>query len=308
MGTSDGVNAGHDGSGEQGDAGTEDRDPGLPVVATAGKPSRFGISGRRAQQAARDRVTSGKEAAQRTADAARKAASVVLPRASLARDELRDRIAVNPEVAEQVTVALLGSVMGAAGKHSGKAPHAALKVALAGLGAVGPVVATHTGRQVRRGFEALGKTPPAGTAGAPDLAPPGQPGLSPAELADRLGVRPPPDPEAMYRDGDDVLEPLSPLPRDLALLPWNSLDRRNRFFVLVAAWALREADGIQLLKAGQPEPAGEAFQECLRTAEYLQTPELIARSCEDLVEVSVVCGDEEAAAKWRSAAELARPS
>lgn len=253
----------------------------------------------------------GKEAAQRTADAARKAASAMLPRASHAKDELRDRIAVNPEVAEQVTVALLAAVMGAAGKHAAKAPHAGLKVALAGLGAVGPVVATRTGRQVRKGFEALGKSRPAGTLGPPDVAPevlPGVPeGLPLAEVADRLGVRQPPDPEALYRDGDGVLEPLSPLPGNLALLPWNSLDRRNRFFVLVAAWALREADGIQSLKAGQPEQADEAFRECLKTAEYLQTPELIARSCEDLVEVSVVCGDEEAAGKWRSAAELALP-
>ena len=131
VGTSDGVNAGHDGSGEQGAAGTEDQDPGLPVIA--GKPSRIGISKRRAQQAARDRLMERQGGCAANRGCARKAASVVLPRATLARDELRDRIAVNPEVAEQVTVALLGSVMGAAGKHSGKARHAALKVALAGL-------------------------------------------------------------------------------------------------------------------------------------------------------------------------------
>jgi hypothetical protein len=233
-------------------------------------------------------------------------------------------------VAEQVTVALLAAVMGAAGKHSAKAPHPALKVALAGLGVVAPVVATHTGRQVRKGFQALGKARSAGKAGAPEVARPSQGdeqqgeqdadvpqavsepppvpgGMSLAELAEHLVVRQPPDPAALYRDGPGTLEPLFPLPGELALLPWNSLDRRNRFFVLVAAWALREADGIRLLKAGQLEHAAEAFRECLSMAEYMQTPDLIVRSCEAFAELAVVSGDEAAALEWRAKAEGAQP-
>ena len=124
-----------------------------------------------------------------------------------------------------------------------------------------------------------------------------------SELADVFGVRRPPDPEALYRPGTSSLEMLFPLPSDLASVPWSSLSHRNRFFVLVAAWALRETDGIQLLRVGDFEQAGEVFQECLIRAEHMQTPELIARSYEDLGELAVASGNEAAARKWRTAAE-----
>jgi hypothetical protein len=296
----------------------------------ARKASLMGNTGRRAQQAARYGVDVGKEAAQRTADAARKRAGAALPRVSDAGNGAREWMAVNPEVAEQVTVALLAAVMGAAGKHSAKAPHVALKVALAGLGAVAPVVATHTGRQVRKGFEVLGRTRSARTADALDTSGPSRQetpgpqgagvagtagelpsvpaGMPLAELADQLGVRQPPDPGALYEDGPAIGEPLFPLPGDLALLPWNSLDRRNRFFVLVAAWTLRESEGIQLLKAGRLDRAGEVFKECLSTAEYIQARELIFRSCEDLRELAAVSGDAAASRKWQAEAERAHGS
>lgn len=122
-------------------------------------------------------------------------------------------------------------------------------------------------------------------------------------MADALGIRQPPDPEALYRDGSNILEPLYPLPEGLASLPWGSLSRRNRFFVLVAAWALREADGIQLLKAGQLRQAREVFQECLVRARNMKTPELAARSYENLGELAVISGDEASARKWRVEAE-----
>ncbi len=98
---------------------------------------------------------------------------------------------------------------------------------------------------------------------------------------------------------------LSPLPGDLASLPWSSLSARNRFFVLVAAWALRETDGIQALRTGEFAQAGEIFQECLIRAEHMQVPELITRSYEDLGELAVAAGDEAAAREWRVAAERA---
>jgi hypothetical protein len=44
-----------------------------------------------------------------------------------------------------------------------------------------------------------------------------------------------------------------------ALLPWGAPHGRNCFFVLVAAWALREADGIQLLQSGELARAGDVF-------------------------------------------------
>lgn len=122
------------------------------------------------------------------------------------------------------------------------------------------------------------------------------------KLADTLGVRPPPDPAALYRDGPGTFELLFPLPEELASLPWSSLSRRSRFYLLVAAWARREADGIQLLKIGQLDQASEAFQECLIRAEYVKTPELVVRSYRDLAELATASGDEDAARGWRAAA------
>ena len=94
------------------------------------KPSRMGAAGRRAQQAARDgMVAARKEATERAADAARRARDVTLPRLSQASAGVRQRVAVDPEVAEQVTVALMTAMTVAAGKHSVKIPHPAIRVA-----------------------------------------------------------------------------------------------------------------------------------------------------------------------------------
>jgi hypothetical protein len=124
-----------------------------------------------------------------------------------------------------------------------------------------------------------------------------------SEFADALGVRRPVDPDDLYREGSEPLELVYPLPEGLAALPWESLSRRNRFFVLVAAWAEYEANGIQLLKSGQLEQAREVFHECLVRARHMKSPELAVRSCEDLGELSVVAGDEAGARKWRAEAE-----
>jgi len=299
--------------------------PGRAVI----KPSRMGAAGRRAQQTARDgMVAARKEATERATDAARRARDVALPRLSQASAGVRQRVAVDPEVAEQVTVALMTAMTVAAGKHSIKISHPAIRVAGAAIMAVGPTVATHTGRQVRKGFEwnlkahaetadgpstdgqadgvdRTGEVRPEYTQGS--LTPsPGSEAMTLSELADVLGVRQPPDPDALYRPGLDFLEPPFPLPENLASLPWSSLSHCNRFSVLVAAWALREADGIQLLKAAQLEQAGEVFQTCLIRAELLQTPELIARSYEDLGELAVAAADEGGARKWRAEAERVR--
>jgi hypothetical protein len=121
-----------------------------------------------------------------------------------------------------------------------------------------------------------------------------------------LGATHPPPPEALYRPGSGSLELMFPLPGDLASLPWNSLTARNRFFVLVAAWALRETDGIQALRTGELAQTDEIFQECLIRAEHMQVPELIARSYQDLGELAAASGDETAAREWRTAAERAK--
>jgi hypothetical protein len=119
------------------------------------------------------------------------------------------------------------------------------------------------------------------------------------------GEWPPPDPATLYRDGPGELELIFPLPEELASLPWASLSRRNRFHVLVAAWARREADGIGLLRSGLADQASEAFQECLIGAQQLQAPELVARSYQDLAELATATGDEDAARRWREAAAQA---
>lgn len=329
MSSSGAGDADYDTSGESAAGGKPAR-RGLKRAGQAiAKPSRVGAAGRRAQRTVSDGVVAvRKEAAERAVDVARKAKEAALPRLSQARDGVRQRVvAVNPEVAEQVTFSLIAAVTLAAGKHSGKVPHPAVKVVGAAIGAVGPVMATHAAKQVRKGFEKSPlKARSAETADGPSQAglvdwaeqageantdsaqstnapSPVPEAMTPSEFADVLGVRQPPDPEALYRDGSSILEPVFPLPENLASIPWSSLSRRNRFFVLVAAWALREADGIQLLKAGQLEQAGEVFQECLIRAEHMQTPELIVRSYENLGELAVTSGDEAAARKWHAEAE-----
>lgn len=117
--------------------------------------------------------------------------------------------------------------------------------------------------------------------------------------AESLGVRPPPDPAALYREGRGRLDLVFPLPEELTSIPWDTLNERNRYYVLVAAWALREVEGIQHLDAGQLDEASKVFQECLVRAEYLETPELIARSYENLADMVEASGHQSAALHWR---------
>jgi hypothetical protein len=280
------------------------------------KPLRMAAAGRRIQQATHGKlVAAPKEAAERAADAARKAKEAALPRWAQLRHGARQWVAVNPEVAEKVTQALVIAVVGAAAKHSGKI-HPAAKMVSPAIAAVGPMVATRTAGKVRKGFEKIsvqadsatgedtGESPAAeADTGSESSA---SSATTVGELADYLGVRQPPDPEALYRPGSGSLELMFPLPGDLASLPWSSLSARNRFFVLVAAWALRETDGIQALRTGEFVQADEIFQECLIRAEHMQVPELITRSYEDLDELAVASGDETAAREWRAAAERAK--
>jgi hypothetical protein len=272
-------------------------------------------AGRRIQQATHGKLAAApREAAERAAGAARKAKEAALPRWDQLRHGARQWVAVDPEVAEKVTQALVIAVVGVAAKHSDKI-HPAAKLVSPAIVAAGPVMANRTAGKVRKGFEKIslradsaegadaGESTPAkaDTGGASSASSAATVG----ELADHLGVRQPPDPEALYRPGSGSLELMFPLPGELASLPWGSLSARNRFFVLVAAWALREADGIQALRNGEFAQADEIFQECLIRAEHMQVPELITRSYEDLGELAMASGDEKAGREWRAAAERA---
>jgi hypothetical protein len=297
-------------------------------TSSAGQPSGPGTAGHRSRVARDAAVAAGKETSERVAEAARKARAAALPGLSRAREDgARHWSEIDPDVKQQVALSLLTSAAVAAGERL-KA-HDRLGVRLVGLSlaAAAPAIATHAARQVGKvvgnahlktrsaaaeaGRDNIGSTDQTGQpekgrkAGIRGYLPsPGVP--EPAilsEYADAVGVRRPPDPEDLYREGTDTLELAYSLPEGLAALPWESLSRRDRFFVLVAAWALREADGIQLLKSGQLEQAREVFQECLVRAEQMQTPELAVRSYEDLGELSVVAGDEIGARKSRAEAE-----
>jgi hypothetical protein len=259
-----------------------------------GEPPRMAAAGRRIQQAAHGKLAASKEAVDRAADATRKAKEAALPRLDQLRHGARQWVAVNPEVAEKVTQALMIAAVGAAAKHSGKI-HPAAKLVGPAIAAAGPAVAARTAVTVRKGFEKISPRADSAQGEGTDEAP-----------AAEDGSRPLLDPEALYRPGSGSLELVFPLPGDLASLPWSSLTARNRFFVLVAAWALRETEGMAALSANEFAQAGEVFQECLIRAKYMQVPELIARSCEDLGELATVSGDEPQAQEWRTAAERAR--
>lgn len=296
----------------------------------ARQPSRLGTTGRRAQHAARDGLAvAGKQASERVADVARRAREAARPGMSRARDGVRQWSALDADVKQSVALSLVAAVAVSAGERLKEADHVAVKLAGITIAAAGPAMAKHAARQVGKPAEKHDqKAPSTGTGDGPDVvvsvdqtehagdngrsinthgSGPTSSMAEPttlSEFAGTLGVRQPPDPDALYRDGSEVLELVYPLPEGLTSLPWESLSRRNRFFVLVGAWALREADGIRLLQSGQLEQAQDAFQECLVRSQHLRTPELIARSYEDLGQLAVLSGDESSARKWRANAEL----
>jgi hypothetical protein len=247
-----------------------------------------------------------------TAKVARALTIAVLHVAAAAQPENEDLKKAAPTMGDHVGKAV-GKLIARTQRHASEGPAAIDPGTAPDTTATGPG-ATATGPDTPAGPDttATGPDTPAGpgaAAAGPDAAAAKAPtsasadvGAGPAELAESLGVRPPPDPTALYREGPGTFELVLPLPAELASLPWGSLTRRNRFSLLVAAWALREADGITLLKGGRLDQAGEVFQECLIRAQYVHTPELVVRSYEDLAELATVSGDEKAAQAWRAAA------
>jgi hypothetical protein len=310
---------------------------GLAIAREAPTVERAFEAGRAAKEAAKPRLSRAREGMQHrvadnpeaTAKVARALTIAVLNAASATHPQHQGLKKAAPAMGDHVGKAV-GKLIartqrhapeGAAAIDAGTATGASTAPGTTGMGVTSEVqgagvteMATPgsaagdatVGSAAGSGADTTGQTDTTADVSAP-IAEPGATGEAPepAELAQSLGVRPPPDPTALYREGPGTFELVLPLPSELASLPWGSLSRRNRFGALVAAWALREADGITLLKGGQLDQAGEVFQECLIRAEYVHTPELVARSYEDLAELATVSGDETAARAWRTAAAQA---
>jgi hypothetical protein len=203
-------------------------------------------------------------------------------RVSRTLEGVKEQVAENPRAAEKIARKAAFTAMSAAAAAS-PAPIGKMQLRRAT-----PIVVNQVGKAVNR-IAAKGT----------DEAP-GQTSL--AKLADQLAARPRPNPAELYRDGTDTLEPRHPLPPELATIPWEPLGRKDRFCLLVAAWAYREADGVESIRDGQFGQATTIFQECLVRAEYLRTPELVVRSYENLAQVATAKGDEKAAWNLRLAA------
>jgi hypothetical protein len=212
-----------------------------------------------------------------TIDAARSNETV-----SRAVDGVKEHVAENPRTAEKLARRATFTAMTAAAAASpggvGKVP----------LRRATPIVVNQVGKVVGRISKGEDE----------DLTT--ETGL--VKLAARLDERPRPNPAELYQDGTSPLELQQPLPPELAAIPWEPLARKDRFCLLVAAWAYREADGVESIRYGQFGQATTIFQECLRRAEYLNTPELVVRSYEDLAQVAMAKGDEKTAQNFRLAA------
>ncbi|HLX51031.1 MAG TPA: hypothetical protein VKS82_22105 [Streptosporangiaceae bacterium] len=195
---------------------------------------------------------------------------------------VKEQVAENPRTAEKIARRAAFTAMSAAAAAS-PAPVGKMQLRRAT-----PIVVNQVGKAVNRiAAKGTGEEP-------------GE--TSPAKLAGQLAARPRPNPAELYRDGTDELELRHPLPQELAAIPWEPLGRKDRFCLLVAAWAYRETDGVESLKDGQFGQATAIFQECLVRAEHLRTPELVVRSYEDLAQVAAAKGDEKAARSLRLAA------
>jgi hypothetical protein len=294
---------------------SQDTDSGNRNERAAGAGQLFGegSAARRAQAAREGVVAAGREASEWATEAAQRAKAAALPALSRAKEDgARQWSAIDQDVKKQVAISLLSSATIAAGEHLKTHKRLSVRLIAVGIVAAAPIIATHAARAAGKAAADTGQT--AETAEAADspggggsTGPRGQlaaaPTVDPAMLSqfiDALGTRQPIDPEDLYREGSDPLELTYPLPEALAALPWDSLSRRNRFFVLVAAWAAHEADGIQLLRSGQLEEAKEVFLECLARARRLEVPELAVRSCEDLGQLSVIARDEDGARQWHA--------
>jgi hypothetical protein len=195
---------------------------------------------------------------------------------------VKEQVAENPRTAEKFARRAAFTAMSAAAAAS-PAPVGKMQLRRAT-----PIVVNQVGKAVNR----ISKQTPEDE--------PGPAGLM--KRAERLAARPRPNPAELYRDGTDTLELKYPLPQELASIPWEPLSRQDRFTMLVGAWAYREADGIESIKDGQFGQATAIFQECLVRAEYLRTPELMARSYENLAQVADAKGDEKTARSLRLAA------
>jgi hypothetical protein len=121
------------------------------------------------------------------------------------------------------------------------------------------------------------------------------------------GPAPPLDIEALYPGGEGLYTlrwPLvgpSPLP-----VPFEDLDRKTQFFVLVNQWSYRDFQGWSALDSGALDAAEAIFVECAERARQLAVGELEARSYEGMQAVADKRGRPDDALVWSTKAGAAR--
>jgi hypothetical protein len=118
---------------------------------------------------------------------------------------------------------------------------------------------------------------------------------------------PPLDIGALYPGGDGPYAVGWPLvaPGELPL-PFEQLDRKTQFFVLVNEWSYREMQGWAALNSGSVDLAEATFAECLERAVQLEVGELKARSYGGLQAVEERRGRQDEALKYSAMALAAR--
>jgi hypothetical protein len=118
---------------------------------------------------------------------------------------------------------------------------------------------------------------------------------------------PPLDIGALYPGGEGPYALEWPLAAPGGLpLPFEQLDRKTQFFVLVNEWSYREMQGWAALNSGAVDLAEATFAECLERAVQLEVGELKARSYGGLQAVEERRGRQDEALKYSAMALAAR--
>jgi hypothetical protein len=89
-------------------------------------------------------------------------------------------------------------------------------------------------------------------------------------------------------------------------LPFEQLDRKTQFFVLVNEWSYREMQGWAALNSGAVDLAEAIFAECLERAVQVEVGELKARSYGGLQAVEEKSGRQDEALKYSAMGLAAR--
>jgi hypothetical protein len=115
------------------------------------------------------------------------------------------------------------------------------------------------------------------------------------------------DIEALYPGGDGPYALRWPLAGPTMLpVPFEELDRKTQFFVLVNQWSYRDLQGWSALDSGALDAAEAIFGECAERALQLDVGELEARSYEGMQAVADKRGRPDDALVWSTKAGAAR--